>query len=502
MGLLSAFLFVTVVTSIVYFIAKHLQLRNQLKGINCPRSYPLIGHGLLKKPDMEGFINQVMGMAQMYPDSPRMVLFWLGPVPVVMLYSARLVEKILNCSQHLNKGIAYYFFESWLGQGIITSNVDNWRPKRKLLTPTFHYDILKDFVPIFNDQAQILVKKFASLPEGKPVELMSYITLCALDIICETSMGKSLNAQLDKESEYVKAVHTVNDLVQKRTKSPLYWNDYFYNKFGEGETEKKCIDILHSFTNKIAERRKELEDKQWRFEGRRAFLDLLLDMANSGQLEASEIQEQVDTLMFAGHDTTSTGSSWALFLFGCYPEIQRKVQEEIDEVLEDSDYILPEHLPRLKYLECCLKESLRLCTPVPMIMRKLGADQELEGVTLPKGTQVVLNQYMVHRDPMYWPDPEKFDPDRFLPENCIGRHPFAFIPFSAGSRNCIGQRFGLMEIKVVVSWMLRHFNVTAVQRRCDLKSKIEIILRPQDGIHVFLEKRRAIADGFRSSLIA
>ncbi|KAK5970631.1 hypothetical protein GCK32_011754 [Trichostrongylus colubriformis] len=129
---------------------------------------------------------------------------------------------------------------------------------------------------------------------------------------------------------------------------------------------------------------------------------------------AKDFLPSVDTLMFAGHDTTSTGSSWALWLFGCYPEIQRRVQE-----------------------------SLRVCTIVPMIMRQLGADQELEGVTLPEGTQVIINQHEVHRDPMYWPDPEKFDPDRFLPENSAGRHPFAFIPFSAGSRNCIGQRLVL-----------------------------------------------------------
>ncbi|KAK6021156.1 hypothetical protein OSTOST_13183 [Ostertagia ostertagi] len=125
--------------------------------------------------------------------------------------------------------------------------------------------------------------------------------------------------------------------------------------------------------------------------------------------------------MFAGHDTTSTSSSWVLFLLGCYPEIQKKVQEEIDEVLDGSDYILPEHLPQLKYLECCVKESLRVCTPVPMIMRQLGCDQELEGVTLPEGTQVVINQYMVHRDPAHWPDPEKFDPDRWSKFSIIGK---------------------------------------------------------------------------------
>lgn len=446
------------------------------------------------KPDAEGFINQVMGMAYMYPDTPRMVLLWLGTIPIVMLYSARLVEKILSSSRHLNKGFAYRLLEAWLGQGIITSNMVKWRPTRKLLTPTFHYDILKDYMPTFNEQSQILVKKLAQLPEGEPVELLSVITLCGLDIICETSMGKSANAQLDKDNDYVRAVHKINVLVQERTKNPLMWNDFIYNKFGNGEEEKKCLETLQSFTKKvIAERRKHLEDRNWQFEGRLAFLDLLLDMAHQGQIDDDEIQCQVDTVMFAGHDTTSTGSSWALYLLGCYPEIQRKVQEEIDEVFEDCGCILPEHLPRLKYLECCLKESLRICPSVPMINRELGDDQELEGVVLPRGTQVVINQYMVHRDPACWPDPEKFDPDRFLPENCVGRHPYAFIPFSAGSRNCMGQRFGMMVEKVIVAWILHHFNVLSLQNRCEIKTKIEIVFRPTDGIKVFLEKRRPVA---------
>uniref|UniRef100_A0A0K0DNB3 Cytochrome P450 n=1 Tax=Angiostrongylus cantonensis TaxID=6313 RepID=A0A0K0DNB3_ANGCA len=467
MGLITSVICVFLLIYFIYYFANYFQK------INSPRSYPLIGHASIMKPDAEGFISQIMGMGYLYPDAPRMVLFWIGTMPVLMLYSAPLVEKILTSSKHLGKGFAYNLLEPWLGQGIITSNVNNWRPKRKLLTPTFHYDMLKGFVPIFNEQSRILVRKLANLPKKEPVELLSFITLCGLDIICETSMGRTINAQLDKESDYVWAVHTINDLVQKRTKNPIMWNDFIYEN---GKLEKKCLDILHSFTRSvISERREELEEGGWRFNGRLAFLDLMLDLARRGLLDSTDIHSQlrpVDTLMFAGHDTTSTGASWALYLLGCYPETQRKAQAEIDEVLGESDYVTVEHLPHLKYLECCLKESLRIYPSVPMIMRELNADQEIEGVIVPKGTQLVINQFLVHRDPTYWQDPEDFNPDRFLPENTVGRHAFAFIPFSAGSRNCMGQRFIFSNL--------------------NMRSKVEIILRPTDGIHVVLERRRPV----------
>ncbi|KAJ1345619.1 hypothetical protein KIN20_000195 [Parelaphostrongylus tenuis] len=465
MGLITSVICVLLIAYFIRYITKHLLLRERLKRINSPRSYPLIGHASVMKPDPEGFINQVMGMAHLYPDSPRMVLFWMGTMPVLMLYSAPLVEKILTSSKHLSKGFAYSLLEPWLGQGIITSNVDNWRPKRKLLTPTFHYDMLKEFVPIFNEKSRILVKKLANLPKKEPVELLSFVTLCGLDIICETSMGRAINAQLNKESDYVWAVHTINDLVQERTKNPIMWNDFLY---------RNIPNMWSTVQRRL---------RQPGFEPRsHSFQERMLTVGSA----------MVDTFMFAGHDTTSIAASWALYLFGCYPEIQKKAQAEIDEVLADSDCVTVEHLPQLKYLECCLKESLRVCPSVPMIMRELGADQDIEGVVVPKGTQLVINQFMVHRDPMYWHDPEDFNPDRFLPENAIGRHPYAFIPFSAGSRNCLGQRFAMMEEKVIVSWVLRHFKVTSLEKRCNMRSKIGIILRPTDGIYVVLEERRQL----------
>ncbi|CAJ0570986.1 unnamed protein product, partial [Mesorhabditis spiculigera] len=471
----------------LFFFIKHLALRRQLAGIHSPRSYPLIGQALIIKPDAEGFMDQIMGMGQLYPTDSRMVLFWIGPKPALMIYSAELAERIVCSSKHLNKGFAYNLLEPWLGLSLLTSNAERWRPKRKLLTPTFHYDILKDFVPVFNEHSLTLVKKLATVPKGECIDFCSYVTLCALDIICETSMGKRVNAQIEANSQYVKAVYEINDIVQTRTKNPLMWNKWAFDTFGEGKAHDACLATLHGFTGQvIAQRERELEAAEWQLEGRLAFLDLLLDMAHQGQIDHGDIQAEVDTFMFEGHDTTSTALSWAAHLLGNHPDILHQAQLEVDMVFAEYGEVNATALSKLDYLERCIKETLRLYPSVPTIMRELGSDQELAGRKIPAGMQIILNPYLIHRDPAQWPEPEKFDPDRFLPENSVNRHAFALIPFSAGSRNCIGQRFAYMEMKTVLAWLLHYFDIESVDRRCDVSHKMELILRPAEGIRVRL----------------
>lgn len=132
---------------------------------------------------------------------------------------------------------------------------------------------------------------------------------------------------------------------------------------------------------------------------------------------------------------------------------------------------------------------MRLYPPVPFIGRTLSEDVQLDQYTLPKGTMVTLGIYYLHRDPRFFPDPEKFDPDRFLPENTTRRHPYAYLPFSGGARNCIGQKFAMHEEKSVLSSIIRKFKITSVEKRDEIDLISELILRTHNGINVKLEKR-------------
>jgi len=264
------------------------------------------------------------------------------------------------------------------------------------------------------------------------------------------------------------------------------------------------LNKLQSFTMRVIKERK-LSRKQTRKETsnndmndiglkkRQAFLDLLLDVNEQENqfFTDDDIRDEVNTFIFAGHDTTSVGICWALFMIGLHKDIQERIYEEIIEILGDdpSKAATFRDLNEMKYLERVIKETLRIYPSVPNISRKMNEDIVIGGYTIPKDSYVALQIYFIHRDERYFKDPEKFDPDRFLPENIEGRHSYAFVPFAAGPRNCIGQRFALLEEKSIISTIIRNFKITSTQKRDEIKLLQELVLRSFNGIDLQLERR-------------
>ncbi|XP_041790073.1 cytochrome P450 4V2 [Chelmon rostratus] len=457
-------------------------------------SYLFIGNALQFKTNAGDFFRQIEDYTREFCDAPLLKL-WVGPVPCLILFHAETVETVLNNPVHMKKAFAYDFLHPWLGTGLLTSTGPKWRQRRKMLTPTFHFSILTDFLEVMNEQAEILVEKLEKQAGKGPFNCFSHITLCALDIICETAMGKKIYAQSNSDSEYVRSVYKMSDIISRRQRTPWFWPDFVYKCFGEGWEHEKTLKILHSFTYKVIHERAESTSDSDSDQGtrkRQAFLDMLLNTTyeDGSRMSHQDIQEEVDTFMFRGHDTTAASMNWVLHLLGSHPEAHSKVQQELQEVFGTSNRpFTTEDLKKLKYLECVIKEALRLFPSVPFFARSLGEDCHINGFKVPKGVNAIIITYALHRDPRYFPEPEEFRPERFLPENSVGRPPYAYLPFSAGLRNCIGQRFALMEEKVILGSVLRSFNVEACQTREDLRPVGELILRPENGIWIKVEKR-------------
>ncbi|NXS60511.1 CP4V2 protein, partial [Brachypteracias leptosomus] len=466
--------------------------------------FPLLGNAPCLNREGKGFFKQLQYYAEEFRSWP-LIKLWVGPLPFMILYHPDTVEVILNNSKHLEKSYLYKFLHAWLGTGLLTSTGDKWRSRRKMITPTFHFTILADFLEVMNEQGNILMEKLEKHVDKEPFDIFLDITLCALDIICETAMGRNVSAQENKDSEYVRAVYRMSDLIHERQKSPWLWPDRVYRLFKAGREHEKNLKILHNFTDTvIAEKAAELENtKQTKGDTdgnseksgskkRKAFLDMLLCATDDegNKLSYRDIREEVDTFMFEGHDTTAAAMNWSLYLLGCHPEAQKKVHRELDEVFGNTERpITMDDLKKLQYLECVVKEALRLFPSVPLFGRVLREDCFIRGYRVPKGTNIVVVTYALHRDPEIFPEPEEFRPERFLPENCKGRHPYAYVPFSAGPRNCIGQRFAQMEEKALLALILRRFWVDSCQKREDLGITGELILRPTSGVWIKLKRR-------------
>ncbi|XP_054460197.1 cytochrome P450 4V2 [Anoplopoma fimbria] len=499
--LLGTSIFIAALTYLTYrLLSDYLHKWFVMKPIpEAEGTYPFIGNALQFKTNAGDFFRQIEDFTREFRDAPLFKL-WVGPVPFVVLYHAENVETILTNAVHMEKAYAYNFLHPWLGTGLLTSTGNKWRQRRKMLTPTFHFSILTDFLEVMNEQAAILVEKLEKKAGKGEFDCFSHITLCALDIICETAMGKNIYAQSHSDSEYVKSVYKMSDIVSRRQRTPWFWPDFVYNYFGEGREHDKTLKVLHSFTYKVIQERAESisntdsdSDSKEGKKKRQAFLDMLLKTTyeDGKRMSHQDIQEEVDTFMFRGHDTTAASMNWSLHLLGSHPEAHRKVQEELQEVFGTSDRPAnTEDLRKLKYLECVIKEALRLFPSVPFFARSIGEDCHISGFKVPKGANAIIITYALHRDPRYFPEPDEFRPERFLPENTVGRPPYAYVPFSAGLRNCIGQRFALMEEKVVLSSILRNFDIVACQKREDLQPVGDLILRPEKGIWIKLDKRK------------
>lgn len=429
---------------------------------------------------------------------------WLGPFRCYLaIVSPDAIKTILGTAEPKDE-YGYQFVKPWVGDGLLISGGKKWQRNRKLLTPAFHFEVLRPYTRIFNDSAMDLVRKWKLACRGKEVsrEMFSDISLFTLDSLLKCIFSVESNCQTEGLNHpYIKSVHEMSELVVNRVVTFFHHSDLIYHLSPSGWRWRRAIRTAHAYTRKvIAERADAIGDDGVNKEGattRRGkyidFLDILLaakDDSGKG-LSPKEIEDEVDTFMFEGHDTTASGVSWMLYNMARHPEYQQRCREEVDALLEDKEdgRIEWDDLVKLPYLTMCLKESLRLHSPVPMVNRQLERPLSFsKDCVAPPGTSLTIQLTAMHLNDKVWKDPETFDPERFNPENSRTRSSHAFVPFSAGPRNCIGQNFAMNEMKVVVALVLRHFHLK-VDESIPVEKFFSVVLRSKNGLHLLLEPR-------------
>jgi len=318
----------------------------------------------------------------------------------------------------------------------------------------------------------------------------------------ESSMGWELHAQDDEDCEYVRNIKNVEELIFHRIMRVWLYPDFIFNLLGYGKLQRQYLKVIHGQSIAAIKRRQKIyfsqkkrsneNDEDNRIFGakkRYAFLDLLLEESTKSNIKLTyeDLREEVDTIMFAGHDTTSIAVSFCLWFLGHNPDLQDRVYEEICDVAGASGYVSAEHIKQLKLLEACIKEAIRIAPPVPQYTREVTEDCTIGGYKVPAGTNIILSAYMLHRDPKYFPDAERYNPDRFLADGSWP--PYAYVPFSAGPRNCIGQKFAMQMMKVIISWVIRSYVVTTTQEWDDLGLSSPVTLAADNGILIALKRR-------------
>jgi cytochrome P450 family 4 subfamily B polypeptide 1 len=414
---------------------------------------------------------------------------WISKLlPTVNISHPRLIKKVLKEPKALN---TYRLLLPWLGDGLLVANGEKWQQNRRLLTPAFHVQVLKQYMSIFNSSTQELITKWEKNLEHKKTstDVLKDFSLLTLDVMLQTAFSYKSHCQSEeKQSKYITNVMEVSELTVQRVLTGYQQLDLIFHLTPSGFRYRRAVSYIHRRTEEIIqERRMSLlrkeEQKRLKEKRRLDLLDVLLTARyeDGTCMPDEQIRNEVNTFLFEGHDTTACGLSWSLYCLAKYPEHQEKCRQEVLKVLGDRTELEWDDLKSLDYTTMCIKEAMRLYPPVPGVSRQTSEDITLEGYFIPKGTTIGINIFGIHRNPRVWDNPEEYNPLRFTPENSKDRDPFAYIPFSAGPRNCIGQQFAMNEAKTVIATILTRFSVSDDPDKSP-ERQTGLVLKAKDGL--------------------
>ncbi|MEV0271261.1 cytochrome P450 [Hamadaea sp. NPDC050747] len=343
-----------------------------------------------------------------------------------------------------HKGIGLVHARRALGDGLLTSEGDLWRKQRKVIQPAFQSRRIAAQAGVIAVQAQQLVDRLKAYQGRGPVDVVREMTGLTLGVLGQTLLDADLGAYGDIGSHFSavqdQAMFELETLSMVPTWIPLPRQRRF----------RRARGALEEIVRRLVAARGDTVDRD----------DVLSRLIISTRAEPDpkvgreRLRDELVTLLLAGHETTASTLSWALHLIDKNPGVREKLHAEAVEVLGDR---LPDFddLGRLRYTATVVDEVMRLFPPVWLLPRKALADDVVGGYHVPAGADVVISPFTMHRHPAFWRDPERFDPERFDPSTPTDRPRYAYIPFGAGPRFCVGNHLGLMEATIVLAMLAR-----------------------------------------------
>lgn len=441
-----------------------------------PRGNALLGTLLDVWRDRLGLMTGVAA------DHGDVVRFTMGPKVLWFLNHPDHAKQILaDNADNYHKGIGLIHAKKVLGEGLLTSEGQLWRRQRRTIAPAFNRERLARFAGVVVQEAGTLTARWRRLSAtgaSEPLDVVAEMTGLTLGVmgrtLLDTDLGayESMGHAFDVVQDQAMWEMTTLNMVPAVT--PLPRNFRF--RAARRELERIVTEIVAG--------------RQGRTDGDDALSRLLADLATEPDeaVRRRRLRDELLTILLAGHETTASTLSWCWYLISQHPEVGERMHEEAVRVLGDR---LPVHedLHRLTYTTQVIQETMRLYPPVWILPRRALAPDEVDGYPIPAGADVLICPYTLHRHPDFWPEPERFDPDRFATDRAAARHRYAYIPFGAGPRFCVGNNLGMMEAVFVTAMAAREFRLELLAGR-EVIADPMLSLRVRGGLPMIVHRRR------------
>ena len=382
-----------------------------------------------------------------------------------------------NASNYRKDNVFYAEIRDAFGDGLLTSQDDDWQRQKRFLQPLFTHRRVLAYASTMGVQIEDMIRRWRSEPSAVR-DLHDAMTRLTLKIVCRVLFGNDIEQALPVVQRWFEPL---GEAVRQRSMAPVRlphrWPTRTNRQLTQARQElfRVCDEII--------------SDRRARRAGGQDLLGLLIDARDSGAaMSDAEVRDQVLVFLLAGHETTSTALTYALYLLGRHADVQETVRTEVDAV---GGMPTAEQAARLPYTTMVLKETMRLFPSAPMTGRRAVADDEIGGYRVPAGADVLIVPWVTHRHPAFWDQPARFDPERFTPEREKARHRYAWYPFGGGPRACIGQYFSMLESTIALAGLVQNFEFAAVGD--EPKYTNHITLRPTGAVRVLVEPRKITA---------
>lgn len=366
-----------------------------------------------------------------------------------------------------------------MGESILTSEGDFWLKHRRLMQPAFHMKQLANLTEVMVRCTESFLKEWENKPDGEVIDIAAETLKLTLKIAGQTLFSKDIS---DENSVLGQAFRTgfefINYKMNNMFTEPLWFPSARNRRFHQAKQtlNQLVLDIINS-------RRENPQESH-------DLLSMLMatrDEETGEGMSDEQLQNEVITLLVAGHETVASSLAWTWYLLAEYIDITERVQDELETVL-NGNYPSFEKLPQLEYTRRVFDETLRLYPPVWGVVRTPRQDDEIQGYSLSKGSLVNVISYLIHRHPDFWSNPNEFNPDNFTPQQINQKPKFSYLPFGGGQRICIGKNFALMEAAIIMAMVLQRFKIELISNQV-VELDPTFTLRPKYGIQVRIWKR-------------